>query len=147
MIRAGRRLFAWRGSAATLAQASVAAAALPPAAAGQARIVVFKRRGCSHCILFETVHRPGLEEAFGPALQFEEREPENPAVRVPLTVVRGRGTPRVVLGLPGDEPFEVLKRTVQAAIDAGEGAAYEELVLVGSLQEPTRTSLQTPYKP
>ena len=60
-----------------------------PQSSTTVRMVVFKRTNCSHCLIYETVLRPAVEQNFGELVAIEERPADNRPLDVPFIVVLG----------------------------------------------------------
>jgi hypothetical protein len=82
---------------------------------GRARLVVYKRRGCQACALFESVYAPALQATFGEALTIEKRDAARHAVYAPLIVILG-AFPVMLSGLPPDDPLEILHAAVAGVL-------------------------------
>ena len=96
-----------------LGWATAAEMAVPPP--GTAQLVVYKRRGCGACVLFETALRPALVDELGEALRIEECYRDEPLL-TPLIVGVGSGLELVALGLGRDGAEHERLRTIASVL-------------------------------
>lgn len=83
-------------------------------AEGQVRVVVYKRKDCSYCLLYEASIKPALEQEFGEMLVFEEREMVNEPIDVPLMICHGQ-KPALVMDLRSDDAYTNAREAVMIA--------------------------------
>jgi hypothetical protein len=57
--------------------------------AEKVRLVVYKRPNCPHCLMYEAVIRPALEQTFGETITIDERMAGKQKIPVPFMVVNG----------------------------------------------------------
>jgi len=53
------------------------------------RLAIYKRPNCPHCLIYEAVVRPAVEETFGDTIIINERQAGAHKIPVPLMVVNG----------------------------------------------------------
>ncbi len=100
----------------------------------QVRILVYKRDDCAHCLLYEAMIRPALEQEFGDLLHFEERLARREKIDVPLMILQARQ--RVLaLDLRGDGAHARARAAVLAALTAPPTGAERGLIVFGTHQE------------
>jgi hypothetical protein len=85
-------------------------------AAGMARLLFYKRRGCASCAVFDAALRPVLAETFGERLQIEVRSASGLYLPAPTVVVLGEVS-SMLSGLPDtDDPLQPYAAMVELAL-------------------------------
>jgi len=89
-----------------------------PVEKGRAKLVTYTRKECPICLYFKTAIRPALQETFGDALLFDDRDAADLPMGVPLFFISG--AVRTKLNeIATEEMFPRLSAEIEAALAAG----------------------------
>jgi hypothetical protein len=102
-----------------------------PVPAGQVRVVVWKRKGCPACLVYEAVLRPALEQDYAGTVVVDEIDADALPIGTPLILVAG-GARILFVSLPGNgDDYTLLQRAVEAASAPSALADLGALAIVG----------------
>lgn len=122
----GRRQ--WRLVALDRSMALAAQPFAPVQAPDEVHILVYKRPDCAHCLLYEAVIRPALEQEFPGQLHFQEHLAEHEPIDVPLMILHGRQ--RVMVhDLRGDQAHSRARAAVLRAASAPSPGSEQALTV------------------
>ena len=93
-------------------------------AEGRVRLVVYKRKDCPLCSLYESSIRPAIEEEFGEVVTIEERDAGNEKTATPLIIISGSMWMSVV-GLSSEDAYSKLRMAIEAALNPAFGTLKE----------------------
>ncbi len=113
---------------------SLALAARPfsvATAPDEVHILVYKRADCAHCLLYEAMIRPALEQEFAGQLHFQEHLTEHEPIDVPLMILHGRQRV-LVLELRGDDAHNRARAAVIRAASPPSPGSERALTVFGA---------------
>jgi len=134
IVRLANLVMDWRWTADTSRLIDEIAANRTAVAAGKVELLVYRRRGCKTCAVFDSTLRPALEAEFSDTLTLTDLDVGSRKVPTPFLVLRGP-VPWVIAGLPEENAHETIREAILAA-SSGEPRPTQHarnVVVVGRL--------------